>query len=218
MAARTWEKFSFTKTSETSDWEWSFVDTSISSKDATSSTVEFSKVPKYQVEWWNLSAWQTSNQNCIVISDPRKIYFLKAICMVLSVTLSHAMTSIFIAPNKDIVGSDFLLWIASIIFWTTLFLYYAFKEQMAPWSIGCKTEVVYGGTKKRSIVFNPPISGWAAQLSEWEQLSDFRFQIDCQALQPSFRKVLNISSFSSGLGSDKVIFWHLWSICFYQLL
>ena len=155
---------------------------------------------------------------CIVISDPRKIYFLKAICMVLSVILSHAMTSIFMAPNKDIVGSDFLLWITSIIFWTTLFLYYTFKEQMAPWSIGCKTEVVYGGTKKRPIAFNPPISGWAAQLSEWEQLSDFRFQIDCQALQPSFRKVLNISSFSSGLGSDKVIFWHLWSICFYQLL
>ena len=55
--------------------------------------------------------------------------------------------------------------IASIIFWTTLFRYFAFRDLIIPWSMGCREGVVLGGKKKKKKDLNPTISGWASQLS-----------------------------------------------------
>ena len=171
--------------------------------------------PDWWVAWRYLSERQMNHQILHPLQST-KICFFESILHGLVCTSSHDKTSIFIAPNTEMFGSDLLPSIASIIFWTTFILYLAFKEWMTPWSIGCKTEVVFGGRKKRSIAFNPPISEWAVQLSMMSATFPgfflVFFQIDYQALWPILRKALNPSSFCSGLGNGKVIFWYSWNI------
>ena len=98
-------------------------------------------------------------------SISEKPEILKQFLTVFGVTSVHANTCIFMAYGIEIFWSGFLLSIASIIFWTTSVLYFAFKERITPWSIGCKADVVLGGRKNKSIAFNPSIFGCAVRVS-----------------------------------------------------
>ena len=112
----------------------SWVDTNMSSKDATSSTVTSSNVLSRLMSCVpvSFSTANGSSDTASFSSISQKSAFLKQFCTVLSVTLSHEKTSIFIASNTEMFGSDLLPSIATIIFWATFVLYLAFKERMTP--------------------------------------------------------------------------------------
>ena len=110
--------------------------------------------------------------------------------MVFSVTSSYARTSIFITSNKEIVGNDFLLSIASIISWATLFLYLAFKEQMTPWSVGCKVGVVFWEERKDRLLLILQYSIWmgCTVISDECNFPVFFFKLIDKISNPIFNK------------------------------
>ena len=80
-------------------------------------------------------------------------------------TAFHDDTKCFIVWRILIFGSDLLLSTSLIQRRTTLFRQWAFRLCITPWSIGWRSDVVFGGRKIRLMFVRFLISGWAAQLS-----------------------------------------------------
>ena len=117
------------------------VDTSVSSKDVTSSTVTLSNVLSRLMSYMTVSfsAANGSLDTASSSSISQNSTFLKQFCMVLSVTSSHDKTSIFIPSNTEMFQSDLLPSVASSchqllqsFFGPLLFCTSLLKEQMTP--------------------------------------------------------------------------------------
>ena len=190
------------------------VDTRISSKDATFLAVISSKVLSKILNWVieSFSAANGSSDTVSSSSISENSASLKQFCTVYSVTLSHARASIFMASNQEISESDFLLSIASIIFVLIYFCTLLLKKAWPLVPLTIRWKLCLEEEKKYQLLLIFQYLDGLYSCQWWVQLSGFIFPTDCQALWSSFRKALNSSSFCSGVGNNKVIFWLFWNI------
>ena len=142
----------------------------------------------------------------------KNLLFLRQFCTVLSVTISHDKTSIFITSNTEMFGSDLLPSIASIIFWTTLFCTSLLRSGWPLDPLTVRLRLCLEEERKSRLLLILQFQDGLYKYRWWAQLSGVIFLTDYQALWPILRKALNLSSFCSGFGNGKVIFWYFWNI------
>ena len=73
---------------------------------------------------------------------------------------SMAITSSIVIFDNSLLDSQALMYLQ-----ITFARYVVFNDRIIPLSIGCATEVVFGGKKMRSTAVKSGTCGWAGQLS-----------------------------------------------------
>ena len=110
---------------------------------------------------------------------------------------SQTETNICIWCSNKIFKRLFFFSTLWIIFRTTFLRYFAFNEQITPWSIGWVSEVVLGDRNYNLLAFRLSIWGWAGAIGYHKSnISSFKSKLPVQLSEPFFKQFPTHQTFS----------------------